>query len=187
MIRGRVNSNWEAWTAVELLDKEGLFRAIDVVLDTGFTGDLLLTSDVIEQLEVSEAVEAEAILDDGQDVMLSSWRGRALWHDGPVSVLILEADGDPLLGINLLRGSRVTLDVLVAGDVTIDELSPYREAPDKRISTGDLCRYPPPVSSLNVRTCRHFYNLLPKMLCDSRVNIKAQWYHTAPSGPGTPA
>ena len=53
---------------------------------------------------------------------MRSWRGTALWHDRPVGVVILEADGEPLLGMNLLRGSRVTLDVQVDGDVTIDEL-----------------------------------------------------------------
>lgn len=123
MIRGKVNSDWEAWIVVELRDKEGMFRGIDVVLDTGFTGDLLLPLDAIGQLEVSEAVDTEATLADGRDVMLPSWLGTALWHDRPVTVLILEAGGDPLLGMNLLRGSRVTLDVLVDGDVTIDELS----------------------------------------------------------------
>ena len=47
---------------------------------------------------------------------------RPLWHDRPVAVVILEADGEPLMGMNLLQGSRVTLDVQVDGDVTIDEL-----------------------------------------------------------------
>ena len=92
------------------------------MLDTGFTGDLILPSDMIGQLEVSEAVETEGTLANGQDILMRSWRGTALWHDRPVGVVILEADGEPLLGMNLLRGSRVTLDVQVDGDVTIDEL-----------------------------------------------------------------
>ena len=64
-------------TSVELLDKEGWFRAINIVLDTGFTGDLLLPLDMIGDLEVSEAVGTEATLADGRDIRLRSWRGTA--------------------------------------------------------------------------------------------------------------
>jgi hypothetical protein len=77
---------------------------------------------MIGDLEVSEAVGTEATLADGRDIRLRSWRGTALWHDRPVAVVILEADGEPLMGMNLLQGSRVTLDVQVDGDVTTDEL-----------------------------------------------------------------
>ena len=122
MIRGKINSNSQPWVIVELLDTRGWFNATDIVLDTGFTGDLLLPLDLIERLEVIEGVEMEATLANGRDVKFRSWLGTALWHDRPTGVVILEANGAPLLGMNLLRGSRLTLDALNDGDVTIDEL-----------------------------------------------------------------
>ena len=69
-------------------------------------------------------MEIDGQLADGQEIRLHSWRGVALWYGRQRNILILEAKGEPLLGMNLLRGSRVTLDVVVDGSVTIDELSP---------------------------------------------------------------
>jgi hypothetical protein len=57
----------------------------------------------------------------GVETYLDSWKGTALWHGRPRDLLILESDGEPLLGMNLLRGSRVTLDVRIDRDVVVDE------------------------------------------------------------------
>ena len=122
MMRGKVNHRGQPRVAVELLGRYGWSSTIDFVLDTGFGGDLLLPSEVIRRLEVTEDDQVQGALANGQGVRLPSWRGVATWHNRPVSVVILEADGEPLLGRNLLRGSRVTLDMEVDGEVTIDEL-----------------------------------------------------------------
>ena len=122
MIRGRVTERNKPWVPVELLGRDEWFSPIEFVLDTGFGGDLLLPVDIIQQLEVTESIEIDGALATGHRTKLKSWSGTALWHDRRVSVLILEAGGEPLLGMNLLRGSRVTLDAEVGGDVTIDEL-----------------------------------------------------------------
>jgi hypothetical protein len=37
-------------------------------------------------------------------------------------VLVLQADGGPLVGMSLLYGSRMTLDIVDDGDVIIDAL-----------------------------------------------------------------
>ena len=92
-------------------------------MDTGFNGDILLPPGVIQRLEVVESDEIEMTLANGQEIQLGSWRGTVLWHDQPLSVRVVQADGAPLLGMNLLQGSRVTLDVEVDGDVKVDELS----------------------------------------------------------------
>lgn len=105
-----------------MLGRDDRFQPVEVVLDTGFGGDLLLQPDILQQLAVSEHDQVEAKLANGQDIKLDSWRGTVLWHDRPFSVIVLQAGGEPLLGMNLLRGSRVTLDVQVDGDVVIEEL-----------------------------------------------------------------
>ena len=48
---------------------------------------------------------------------------KVLWHGQEREVLILEAEGVPLVGMSLLYGSRVMLEVVDNGDVTIAPLS----------------------------------------------------------------
>ena len=46
------------------------------------------------------------------------------WHGRPSDVLVLNSDSAPLLGMALLWGSRVTVDALTDGQVTIEDLIP---------------------------------------------------------------
>ena len=122
MIRGKVNQRGQARVAVEMRGRSGQFQPVEVILDTGFTGDILLPPDIIQNLEVGKSIEIDARLASGQEILLPSWRGTALWHDKPYAIVIAQSDGEPLLGMNLLQGSRVTIDVRIDGDVVIEEL-----------------------------------------------------------------
>ncbi len=122
MVSGQITQTWQARISVDLLGRDGLFQATEFVLDTGFAGDLLLPSDMLRQLRLLPGAEVVGALADGQEIRLNSWRGVARWHGHLRNILILEAEGEPLLGMNLLRGSRVTLEVTRGGSVTIDEL-----------------------------------------------------------------
>ena len=51
------------------------------------------------------------------DVDLAS----VIWHERQKDVLISRAAGTRLIGISLLEGSRLTMDVVDGGDVTIEE------------------------------------------------------------------
>jgi predicted aspartyl protease len=62
------------------------------------------------------------ILAGGSIVALEVHRGTVTWDGADRGVLVLAADGDPLVGMSLLRGSRVTLDVVDGGPVTIAPL-----------------------------------------------------------------
>ena len=123
MIRGKVNQTGQARVTLEMLGRSGLFQPVEVVLDTGFTGDILLPPDTIQNLEVSRSPAINARLASGQEILLPCWRGIVLWHDKPHIVVVAESGGEPLLGMNLLQGSRVTLDARLDGDVTIEELA----------------------------------------------------------------
>ena len=51
-----------------------------------------------------------------------SYGSAVLWDGQPRLVTVIEADTEPLLGMELLQGSRVILDVRDDGPVTIDAL-----------------------------------------------------------------
>ena len=122
MISGRVDENLQAWIPVDILDGRGAFRPIRAVLDTGFTGGLTLPAEAIRSLHMSFAGERPASLANGETVNLACWLGTVLWHGHRRSVLILQTDGYPQLGMSLLHGSRVSLEVSYEGDVAIEEI-----------------------------------------------------------------
>ena len=48
MIRGEVGGNQQALATIEIIDSEGRPRAVEAVLDTGFTGYLTLPAETIQ-------------------------------------------------------------------------------------------------------------------------------------------
>jgi len=48
--------------------------------------------------------------------------GRILWHGRELDVAVLASNGDPLVGMALLDGSRLTVDAAPDGPVRVEEL-----------------------------------------------------------------
>ncbi len=122
MITGNVTARREARLQLTVLAADQRARHVDVVLDTGFNGFLTLPSNVIRALRLRLVGARPVTLGDGSTAVLNLYRARLVWHEHERTALILQADGDPLLGMSLLYGSRIVLDVVVDGPVTIDPL-----------------------------------------------------------------
>ena len=122
MLTGTVSDDLQAWVSMELLAESGELVSIDVVLDTGFNGQLALSTSIIQQLELLEDISRLAVTATGDRVSLATYRGTVLWDEQPRIVEVVQADSEPLLGMELLLGCRVTLDVRGGGAVTIDSL-----------------------------------------------------------------
>ena len=122
MITGYINADREAIIPLVILNPDRQQYAIEAVLDTGFNGYLTLTGEVIRQFNLPLVGNRRAMLGDGQAVVLDVFLSQVLWHGRTQEVLILQADGGPLVGMALLYGSRVILDVQEEGGVTIQDL-----------------------------------------------------------------
>jgi clan AA aspartic protease len=94
---------------------------IQVAIDTGFTGHLKLPPETVRSLSLPERGFVEVELADGGMATLGVYEARVLWHWRPLRVPVYEADGAPLIGMSLLRGSTLTIEVLPRGAVTIVE------------------------------------------------------------------
>jgi clan AA aspartic protease len=94
---------------------------IQVAIDTGFTGHLTLPPETVRSLSLPERGYVEVELADGGMATLGVYEARVLWHWRPLRVPVYEADGAPLIGMSLLRGSTLTIEVIPRGAVTIDE------------------------------------------------------------------
>ncbi len=122
MITGTVTANREAVIELEVVGSNQREKKVEAVIDTGFNGYLTLPSDLINSLKLQLAGNRRATLGDGNVVVLDVYLAKVLWHGQKQDVLVLQTDGGPLVGMSLLHGSRVTLDVVDGGDVTIDPL-----------------------------------------------------------------
>ena len=123
MLTGRVNGDLQAWLTVEIVPPSGQPHPIEVALDTGFNGQIALPAITIQRLELSEESSRLAITATGDRVRLTTYYSTMMWYGEPRIIEVVEADSEPLLGMELLLGNRVTLDVVEGGPVTIYPLS----------------------------------------------------------------
>ncbi len=103
----------------------GLWRSADVraVIDTGFTDWLTIPADAAEYLGLQVRGSVDVELADGSVERLPIHRVRVSWHGRSRSVRAYGVPGgEALIGMSLLRGSRLTLDSVPGGAVRIEDL-----------------------------------------------------------------
>ena len=122
MITGKITANREAIIELEVIGSNQRREKVEAVIDTGFNGYLTLPNDLINSLKLQRAGSRHVTLGDGNVVVLDMYLAMVLWHGQQREVLALQADGGPLIGMSLLYGNRVMLEVIDDGDVTIDSL-----------------------------------------------------------------
>jgi len=121
MISGTIANN-EALINLHVAGRDQSLREVTAVIDTGYSGHLTLPSRWISTLQLPFAGHRRGRLADGSVVILDMYLGTVVWHGRQLEVLILQATGSPLVGMSLLRGSRVQLEVVDGGRVTISDL-----------------------------------------------------------------
>ena len=93
--------------------------SFEATVDTGFTGFLTLTPSAIAQLDLPFSTNRPAVLASGAIGHYDVHVGRIGWHGQQRLIPIYKMDSDPLVGMALLWNSRLTIDVIPDGAVTI--------------------------------------------------------------------
>jgi len=122
MISGTVTGGREAIVELVVLGPGGRSELIEAVVDTGFNGYLTIPPSLTARLALPLAGSEPARLADGGLVSLDFHRATVLWDGKLRDVLSIAADNDPLIGMALLDGFRLTLDAVLGGPVTIEPL-----------------------------------------------------------------
>ena len=120
MITGRVTAQREAVVRLVILDMTHQPHDVDAVIDTGFNGFLTLPRAMVQALQLPLAGNRRVTLGDGSTVVLDLYLATVLWDTQPREVLVLAAEGGPLMGMAMLYEHRVILHVVDNGDVLID-------------------------------------------------------------------
>jgi clan AA aspartic protease len=123
MIIGIVNAYREATIRLIVQDADGQGHDIEAVIDTGFTGFLTLPPSLITALGLTWRGYASAVLGDGSLQQFDVYAATVIWDGQARMVEIDAADTDPLVGMGLLYGHEVRIQVINGGAVTIEALS----------------------------------------------------------------
>lgn len=126
MLTGRVTADKEAILTIEVLGAEGRIAQVEAGIDTGYNGFLTLPKAVIEDLKLAFLGPARAALGDGHEVRMDLFLASVQWNDELRDVLVLAAEGGPLIGMALLSGYRLVIDVEEDGVVFIEPLAKIR-------------------------------------------------------------
>lgn len=117
---GTITAYREAVLPLTVRGPNGQELRVNTVVDTGFTDFLTLPTNVITALGLPRIGGVQASLADGSEVDLDLYRAVVLWHDRQRAIDVLRADSGPLLGMALLYGSRLTMDILDGAPFTLD-------------------------------------------------------------------
>ena len=122
MIQGIVTADREAVIHLALIDANGQSHSIRIVIDTGYTGWLTLPPDLISQLGLSFNRFGRAVLADGSEIAFNIYDAILLWDGQPLPIRVDAVDAEPLLGMSLMYGYKLTVEDVDGGIVTLERL-----------------------------------------------------------------
>ncbi len=122
MISGKITESLEATVSFTVGTREGLMQEVEAIIDTGFTGYLTLSSSAIESLELPWLCREQGMLADGQLHIFDVYAATLTWDGRERIVEVEAADVEPLIGMSLLAGNKLTLEVRSGGSVMIERL-----------------------------------------------------------------
>lgn len=123
MMRGYVSSNKEAIISLVVRNFSGLEQPIEAVIDTGFDGYLTLPERVITALNMPYLGTTRVIVADNRLLEMELFEATVLWDNQLKEVIVISAPGEALIGMSLLEGYRLSIDVRIGGSVIIEIIS----------------------------------------------------------------
>lgn len=120
-MQGRVNQSCEATLSI-VVRNNATTQLVEAVIDTGFSGFLILPSTVISTLELRWEGRDFATLGDGTSCTFEVYIGLVIWDGQYREIYINESETVPLIGMQLLRGYDLRIQTIEGGLVTIEAL-----------------------------------------------------------------
>ncbi|BAU12128.1 hypothetical protein LEP3755_26570 [Leptolyngbya sp. NIES-3755] len=122
MMQGFMNQSCEAIIPVVVGHSKARQRMVQAVIDTGFTGFLSLPLAIIELLELPWIFRDSVTLGDGSEVLFDMYSASVIWHGQYRVVDVAASEAEPLVGMSLLYGSKLQIEAVERGIVTIEAM-----------------------------------------------------------------
>ena len=123
MISGVVTGDRQAVIHLTVRGPTAREQEIEAIIDTGFDGCLSLPSSLIVLLSLAWRERGRALLADGSETVFVIYEGIVLWDGQARRIPIHEAETTPLIGMSLLQGYELTVQVRPGGNVAVRALS----------------------------------------------------------------
>ncbi len=122
MTSGRVVSTRKPLVWLHFLDVNENPHLIPMVLDTGFTGQVLLPERYVERLGLTLDRSMQGHLANGEFVCIPAGDTTVIWQGYRRNVPFLQLGTESLLGMEFLWNHRITIDAVADGAVSITPL-----------------------------------------------------------------
>ena len=123
MISGVVNADFEPIVPLSVCGSDGKVYTQDAIVDTGFNGWLSLPPDLITELGLKWKRRGRAILGDGSECVFNVYEAVLVWDGEFLTIPVDEADSEPLIGMSLMEGYQLTVQVFEEGLVELNRVS----------------------------------------------------------------
>jgi clan AA aspartic protease len=121
MITGVVKSG-DGRIRITVIGRQARKQEVEAIVDTGYTASLTLPPSVIAALGLRWQALDTARLADGSECTFDVYEAKVLWDGRTRRILVDEADADPLVGMRLLKGHELKMQVRAGGKVSIKRL-----------------------------------------------------------------
>src|SRR5262245_25546111 len=122
MITGMVKYD-EGRIRIKVKGFRGREREVEAIIDTGYTGSLTLPPALVATLGLRFRSVERALLADGSECLVDVYHAKVVWDRQVRRVLVEEADTEPLIGMRLLRGYELKMQIRYRGKVAIKRLT----------------------------------------------------------------
>lgn len=119
MIRGVVNAGLEAIVRLRVRGPGGAECDADLIVDSGFTSSLTLPPTTVTALGLARHSGGTAVLADGSVRLFDIFAAEVEWGGTWRAVLVSVVGNEALLGMRLLAGQKLGIEVVPGGLVEI--------------------------------------------------------------------
>ena len=120
MTHGRVNQSLEPVITIEVLDHRDVAHEIDFILDAGFSGYMSLPPDTVRRLGLARSGQREVVVADGSRHTVDVYAANTSVNRKSRVAIALQLNAPPLVGMRLLAGCTLSIDVSVGGSVVVE-------------------------------------------------------------------
>jgi len=138
MITGSVEGD-EGRIQLKVIGSKGRQKRIEVIIDTGYTATLSLPPALVAALGLRWQAFDRGVLADGSECLVDVYEAKVVWDGETRRVLVDEAGSDPLIGMALLRGNELKMQVCARGKVTVKRLPAEIEIIDLQFGLALQC------------------------------------------------